>query len=165
MCNELATRRYNHAGSIHIVLALSLCSLILFSCSSTHKATSPTHEVEQALLQQYAKWQGAPYRLGGFGLDGVDCSAFVMIVYRDAFGIDIPRTTADQITFGNRVNPRRLRIGDLVFFQTGRRTLHVGILLRDGRFMHASTSSGVMISHLGEPYWRERFLRVQRILN
>ena len=146
------------------VMGLFLGLVILTSgCSSSRSVTNP-NAVEQALLVEYRKWQGTPYRLGGFNLDGVDCSAFVMNVYKDAFGIQIPRVTSDQMTFGERVNPRRLRIGDLVFFQTGRRTLHVGILLRDGRFMHASTSSGVMISHLSEPYWRERFLRVQRVL-
>jgi cell wall-associated NlpC family hydrolase len=87
-----------------------------------------------------------------------------MLVYRDQFNINLPRTTAQQLDFGSQVAANRLRIGDLVFFQTGRNTRHVGILLREGRFMHASTSQGVMISHLNESYWNQRFIMARRVM-
>ncbi len=123
-----------------------------------------SHQIEQKLLRQYDRWQGTPYRLGGNDLNGVDCSAFVMRVFRDEFGVEIPRTTRNQLRAGSAVNPRRLRVGDLVFFQTGRNTMHVGIVLRNGRFMHASVSQGVIIDQLGGTYWRERFIGARRVL-
>jgi cell wall-associated NlpC family hydrolase len=148
-----------------LVLLLA-AGLGLQSCASTEPATrgpSP-REVEQRLLRSFDEWKGTPYRLGGQTRSGIDCSAFIMLVYRDQFNINLPRTTAQQLDFGMQVSANRLRIGDLVFFQTGRNTRHVGILLREGRFMHASTSQGVMISHLSESYWNQRFIMARRVM-
>jgi cell wall-associated NlpC family hydrolase len=148
------------------VILVIIAGVILQSCATPEPVTrgpSPG-EVEQRLLQSFDHWKGTPYRLGGQTRSGVDCSAFIMLVYRDQFNIQLPRTTAQQLNFGEEVSTRSLRIGDLVFFRTGRNTRHVGILLRDGRFMHASTSRGVMISHLSETYWDQRFIMARRVM-
>ncbi len=129
------------------------------SCGTPRGVAGP----EGRLVQQYQKWEGTPYRLGGDTRSGIDCSAFVQIVMRDAFGIDLPRTTREQMQIGRRISPRSVQLGDLVFFQTGRTTYHVGIMMRGDFFMHASTSRGVTIDRLGEPYWQQRMIQVRRV--
>lgn len=134
-------------------------SLLLLSCGSTREAANP----EVRLLQQFQRWEGTPYRLGGSSRRGVDCSAFVQIVMNDAFGITLPRTTREQLEFGRQVSQDSARLGDLVFFRTGRTTYHTGILMRGDFFMHASTSRGVTIDRLREPYWMEHIIQIRRV--
>ncbi|MCH8494631.1 MAG: NlpC/P60 family protein [Balneolales bacterium] len=134
---------------------------LVFACSSSRKAArSPEGKLMNALEQ----WKGTPYVLGGTNRSGIDCSAFVQVVMRSEFGINLPRTTADQLGVGIRVRRSRLRAGDLVFFQTGRTTRHVGIMVNRKEFLHASTSSGPMISSLDERYWSQRYMRARRVM-
>ncbi len=134
--------------------------MLVSSCGSSRQTASPA---EARLIQEFRKWEGTPYRLGGDSRRGIDCSSFVQIVMRDANGIVIPRTTREQMQIGRRVSPGSARLGDLVFFQTGRTTYHVGILMRDDFFMHASTSRGVTIDRLREPYWQQRMIQIRRV--
>jgi len=120
--------------------------------------------VMQQLHSAHSEWQGTPYRLGGTGMNGIDCSAFIQVVYSDFFGTSLPRNTRQQLGEGEGVRRNRIRPGDLIFFRTGRRTLHVGIAMQNGEFLHASVSGGVMISNLSESYWAGRFLGVRRVL-
>lgn len=115
------------------------------------------------LDEAFKDWKGVPYVLGGNGYDGVDCSSFLQIVFADYFEIQLPRVTADQIKTGKSVKKDNIRIGDIVFFKTGRRTMHAGVMINDQQFMHASTSSGVMISALQERYWSDAYLTTRRI--
>ncbi|NNE35201.1 MAG: hypothetical protein HKN13_08200, partial [Rhodothermales bacterium] len=105
---------------------------------------------------------GTRYRYGGTGDRGFDCSGFVFRVFRDAFGVSLPRTTRSQMKSGRAVVNGDLRFADLVFFYTPARTDHVGIYLGGGEFAHASSSSGVMISHLSEDYWRKSYRGARR---
>ncbi|MGM0545802.1 MAG: NlpC/P60 family protein [Bacteroidota bacterium] len=125
---------------------------------------SSLDEAKASLMQAYREWEGTPYELGGASEKGVDCSRFVNIVFDDYFGIDLPTNTREQLNVGSKVRRPGVRTGDLVFFRTGRKTLHVGIAVNSGEFLHASTSSGVMISKLGQSYWRNRFLAARRVL-
>lgn len=124
---------------------------------------SSLNEVKSSLMQAYRDWQGTPYVLGGESQEGVDCSRLVNIVLDDYFEIDVPTHTKEQLNVGSKIRRRAVRTGDLVFFKTGRKTLHVGIAVNSGEFLHASTSNGVMISKLGKSYWRNRFLAARRI--
>lgn len=142
------------------LLCVFLAALLASACGPSRKAA---HPAETRLIQEFRKWEGTPYRLGGGSRRGIDCSAFVQIVMRDAYGITIPRTTREQMEHGRRVPPGSARLGDLVFFQTGRTTYHVGILMRDDFFMHASTSRGVTIDRLRDPYWQQRMIQVRRV--
>jgi cell wall-associated NlpC family hydrolase len=124
---------------------------------------SSLDEVKASLMQAYRDWQGTPYVLGGGSQEGVDCSRLVNIVFEDYFGMDLPTNTKEQLNVGNKIRRKAVRTGDLVFFKTGRKTLHVGIAVNSGEFLHASTSNGVMISKLGKSYWRNRFLVARRV--
>ncbi|MDX1592416.1 MAG: NlpC/P60 family protein [Balneolaceae bacterium] len=120
--------------------------------------------VMQQLHSAHTEWEGTPYRLGGSGMNGIDCSAFTQVVFREYFGKNLPRNTRQQLGEGDGVRRRGIRPGDLIFFRTGRRTLHVGIAMEGGDFLHASVSGGVTISNLAESYWGGKFLGVRRVL-
>ncbi|AQQ68244.1 hydrolase Nlp/P60 [Microbulbifer agarilyticus] len=124
---------------------------------------SPNELVKASLYKQHQEWKGIPYRLGGMSKRGIDCSALVYLIYRDHMGIELPRTTQYQVLAGESIKRAQLRPGDLVFFKTGRRGRHVGIYLEEGKFLHASVSKGVTISHMADHYWKSRYWRARRL--
>lgn len=127
-----------------------------------HDASQPPSAlIREALLSQHERWEGTPYRLGGTSSSGVDCSALVQNIYADQFNIHLPRTTHHQVNEGAAVTRASLEPGDLVFFRPpGSR--HVGIYVGDDRFLHASTSRGVMISSLDNVYWKRYYWKSRR---
>ena len=160
------------------LLLLTLTVLLLLSGCSSKKVSKPTYKIEKratkvkaggnwinkALIKEYAKWDGTPYKYGGNSHSGVDCSSLMQIFYRDAFGLQIPRTTAHQAKIGHQVNKSTSREGDLVFFKTGYNSRHSGIIIEKGKFIHSSTKYGVMISSLNNPYWRSKYWQTRRVL-
>lgn len=126
--------------------------------------TPEMNSVQERLYSAHSRWEGTPYVLGGNGSNGVDCSSFTQIVFDDYFDIALPRNTREQLQSGEGIRRRSIRPGDLIFFRTGRNTLHVGIAMDDGNFLHASVSRGVMISSLSEQYWAGRYLGARRVL-
>lgn len=127
-------------------------------------SVSPYNEVQASLRQAYRDWKGTPYVLGGRSASGVDCSSFVGIIFDDYFGVDLPMNTRAQLNRGQGVRRVSLRTGDLVFFRTGRKTLHVGIMVEEGEFLHASTSAGVTMSSIYDNYWSNRYLGARRVM-
>lgn len=127
-------------------------------------SVSSVNETKASLQQAYQEWKGTPYQWGGTTLRGIDCSMFVNTVFDDYFGVDLPRTTRAQLSAGKGVRRSAINTGDLVFFRTGRKTLHVGIMVNRKEFLHASTSKGVTISRIGKNYWADRYLAGRRIL-
>lgn len=132
--------------------------------SRTAAPSRPLRAIQQELHLAHREWKGTPYRLGGNGKNGIDCSAFTQVVYRNHFNLDLPRTTRDQLRIGRGIRRNAVMPGDLIFFRTTRTDLHVGIAINREEFLHASTTMGVMISSLNERYWSDRFLGVRRIL-
>ncbi|MEN3752003.1 bifunctional murein DD-endopeptidase/murein LD-carboxypeptidase [Mangrovibacter yixingensis] len=122
-------------------------------------------DIKSRLMDQYADWKGVRYRLGGDTKRGIDCSAFVQRTFREQFGLELPRSTYEQETMGKHVAKTALRTGDLVLFRAGSTGRHVGIYIGNNQFVHASTSSGVMISNLDEPYWKRRYNDARRVLS
>jgi len=119
--------------------------------------------VKSRLLKQYDEWHKTPYKTGGLSRRGIDCSGFTYITFRSKLGCNIPRTTELQVKTGERVARNNLRAGDLVFFQTSLFYNHVGIYLGDAKFLHASSSKGVIISSLNENYWKQRYWTARRV--
>lgn len=105
-------------------------------------------------------WMGIPHRLGGLNKDGVDCSAFVGMIYQEVYRKKLPRTSRDMAEVVKRKYDDQLQEGDLVFFSFGGKNIdHVGIYLHNGKFVHVSTQKGVMISNLKEPWYYKYFTR------
>ncbi len=106
---------------------------------------------------------GAPYRLGGSSVTGVDCSGFVKKIYQ-FFNIDLPRTAFEQSHVGMRVARHELAEGDLLFFNTRKTFGHVGIYIGNNEFVHASSrKKGVRVDNLNTPYYDRRFIRAVRL--
>jgi LysM repeat protein len=121
---------------------------------------------ERSLFVKVAKtFLGAPYRLGGSTLKGIDCSAFVKKIYQ-VFSVDLPRTAREQFCIGKKVEKDQLEEGDLVFFKTRRaNNTHVGIYIGNNEFVHASSRKReVKVDNLNTPYFNQRFLRGVRIM-
>lgn len=116
------------------------------------------------LLQKIDEWWGTPYCLGGSSKGCIDCSYFTLDVMKNIYDINLKRTAAEQYEQCQRIEWTNLKEGDLIFFKTeGRRTIsHVGIYLTNNKFAHASTSQGVTISDLADPYWQRRLFSLGR---
>ncbi|MCX5842301.1 MAG: LysM peptidoglycan-binding domain-containing protein [Deltaproteobacteria bacterium] len=120
---------------------------------------------ERSLFVRVAKgFLGAPYRLGGSSIRGLDCSAFVKKIY-EFFDVSLPRTAKEQAGVGMHVSRDELKEGDLVFFNTRRAYGHVGIYIGNNEFVHAAAGRQrmVRIDTLDKPYYNNRFVKAVRI--
>ena len=124
----------------------------------------------KSLLKDAETYLGTPYKFGGNNSSGFDCSGFTVKVFQEN-NFSLPRRSADQADAGKLIDIKTVKPGDLLFFATaGRsRVSHVGIVHTieiDGeiKFIHASTSKGVIISSLNEKYWNKAYLHAQRVL-
>ena len=115
-----------------------------------------------ALYVESSNWLGVPYRNGGTTKRGVDCSGLTSSIYKKVYHKNLERNSEDQRKKDCRkVKKGKLREGDLVFFHNGqkkKKATHVGIYLKDRKFIHASTSQGVIVSTLEEDYWKKHWL-------
>lgn len=85
-----------------------------------------------------------------------------MTAYREGLGQKLPRTTSQMLRYGDVVQPENVKPGDIVFFRIAGKDQHAGIYMGGNRFIHASTSSGVIMSELNGYYWKDRFSRARR---
>ncbi|MBC7509102.1 MAG: C40 family peptidase [Ferruginibacter sp.] len=108
-------------------------------------------------------WWATRYRYGGTDKDGIDCSAFSGKVLSTIYGINLPRTAADQYDAAEKISIENLKEGDLVFFNTRGGVSHVGVYLSDNYFVHSSVSNGVTISSLTDDYYSRKFIGGGRI--
>jgi len=114
------------------------------------------------ILQEYL---GKPYAGRSRFDSGLDCSLFTGEVFKKYAKIQLPRKSEDQFQSGASVNGHDLQFGDLVFFQTdGKAVSHVGVYVGHNEFIHASSSSGVILSGMNEKYWSKRFVGARRVL-
>jgi len=121
--------------------------------------------IREKMLMEVIKYLNTPYKYGGNTKDGIDCSAFTQILYRDVFNINLERSARLQYTQGSEVtNGDELKVGDLVFFNTRKRVKpgHVGIYIGDNLFAHASTKKGVTITSLDYDYYSRVYMGARR---
>ena len=175
-------------------LMLTFSALVIISCGSSKKVVvkreMPTKTVAKVanlktlesnysgknsaevneLLKDAQKYLGAPYKYAGNTSSGFDCSGLVCKVF-DENSTKLPRRSEDQSSQGKSISIKEAKPGDLVFFATsgGSRVTHVGIVHdigNDGevKFIHSSTSKGVIISSLNEKYWNNAYLFARRVL-
>lgn len=162
--------------------AVILTAMLSFSSCGTRRLSYDFRDLAAAAIRldmdidlkdnhklyiEAANWIGTPYRYGGTTKKGVDCSGLTMSIYRTVYKKKLSRNSEEQRDKDcQRVLKRNLREGDLVFFHNGkkkRRASHVGIYLKDGRFIHASTSVGVVVSSLNERYYSSHWLQGGRV--
>ena len=108
---------------------------------------------------------GVAYRFGGTSPSGFDCSGFMQYIFRKAFAVNLPRTSAEQANVGVTVNRSQLQPGDMVFFRTaGSRISHVGMYIGNDRFIHAPrTGKRIEITSLSNRYWSARYATARRV--
>lgn len=157
----------------HYFLFLIL-ALTLASCGTTRKATSSrssstSHRstTSKSIVNDARSLIKKPYRYGGSSTKGFDCSGLVSYVF-DKHHIDLPRRAADQARYGQSVKLRDVRVGDLIFFKSGGRIQHVGIVTDTrGKYpsmVHASSSKGVIEEDIdNSTYWQKRYAFVRRM--
>ena len=103
-------------------------------------------------------WYGVPYKYGGTSKSGADCSGFIGQLYSNVYHKSLPRTTKEIDEACSKVSKSSLSEGDLVFFDINKKkSSHVGVYLQNNKFVHASTSKGVIISDLNNPYYQKTF--------
>lgn len=103
-------------------------------------------------------WMGTPYSYAGSSRQGIDCSGFVGALYKEVYQKQLPRTARDMEKVSIDLGRTGMKEGDLVFFDiNGKKGSHVGVYLHNNRFVHASTSKGVVISDLDMEYYRKTF--------
>jgi len=160
----------HHLKTFRILIIWSL-AFLFFSCStSRHIEKNQSKEVydrlglnknrkdNPALYAEAASWYHVPHVDGGTSRKGTDCSFLVYSIYKTVYHKTLERNSADMLHKNcKRISRKKLKEGDLVFFSTGKSKTnisHVGIYLKDNKFVHTSTSKGVNISDLDEDYYR-----------
>lgn len=166
------TSSASHTGGTMVKrdLDLLLHPLSIEQCESLQfkYAMLTDQEVESIrnldLYRFVEEWWGTKYKYGGDSKSGIDCSAFTCKLMKEVFGQDLPRTAKEQFKLVLRIPDFELSEGDLVFFNTSGGVSHVGVFLGNQKFVHASSSGGVMISDLTDKYYSARYLGAGRLL-
>lgn len=164
---------------VMLFMAIVSCSMVMTGCHSTKRASGDKDHVtetvrisglkgiQKKIVEEALSWRGTPYKYAGSDKKkGTDCSGMVIRVYQDAAGIKLPRSSREQASFCKKIGRKSVRPGDLVFFATGKKNTvisHVGIMIDDVRFVHASTRKGVIVSEVTEPYYERTFRMYGRV--
>src|SRR5450432_1790214 len=135
---------------------------------AVYLGVEPAQITNIRLYQFIDNWLNTPYKWGGTTKRGIDCSSLIQQLLLDVYNISIPRTSVDQFftqwidKFGST---QYLSEGDLVFFRTNQEKIvsHVGLYLGNRMFVNSSSSKGVSIANLDDPYWRKMYVGAGRV--
>jgi probable lipoprotein NlpC len=150
-------------------LCLFLILLLTASCAS-RKAKLRAKQVDE-VISTARTFMGTPYKYGGTTRAGMDCSALTIHAF-ESINLSLPRSAEDQSGVGAKIKQKDIQPGDLVFFATGKRrrqVTHVGLVTDVRRntvkFIHASTSLGVIETDLSQDYYAKRYRLARRIID
>ena len=117
------------------------------------------------LVETVTQWLGTPYRYGRSSKKGTDCSGFVTSIYKDVYGVNLRRSSNSMFQDVQRVRKDSIQTGDLVFFRRSPKQpiFHVGIYLKNNKFIHSASNGGVKISSLKEPFYRNYYFAAGRV--
>jgi len=143
--------------------------LIFLSSCISQKKISKTNQVN-SIIGKARTYIGTPYEWGGNDRNGIDCSGLLVRSF-ESVGMKLPRTTSQQIDLGKKVSLKKSKEGDLVFFAFGkskRKVTHVGLVSNiknnsDIKFIHASSSKGVIETQLIRDYYINRIRKIKRV--
>jgi len=152
-----------------LILSLAVPAVAGKKRSSLKSSQKRYSASENLLVNEMLRHLGVQYRRGGSSPSGVDCSGYVGLVYRNAYGLALPHQSASLYHSSDlqKVPLDELKTGDLLFFTTSiksRKITHVGIYLSEGRFVHAARRKGVIVSSLGKRYYSERIVGARRVI-
>lgn len=123
--------------------------------------------IGEKIAEECITWIGTPY---GYGRSekgvSTDCSGMVLVVYLQIADVKMPRNSAKQAEFCHDIKEHEIEPGDLVFFATGKdknKVSHVGVMIDGKKFVHASSSKGVVISEMTTPYYQRNFIKYGRV--
>ncbi len=148
--------------------------LLLVSCGGSKRANQAETERANSVTNvvNYSKtYLGTPYTYGGMTPSGMDCSGLLHLSFL-RYGIELPRTVSQLKRIGSNISLKQVEAGDLVFFRTSKNSTkinHVGLVVNRTNktidFIHASSSQGVMISSINNPYWRKNYVKSRRVIH
>ena len=149
---------------------LAASTLFLLSCAS-HRHTSARDVQVDRVIAAARSFIGTPYKYGGTTRAGMDCSGLLINSFRE-ISYPLPRSSEDQSKIGEEIKMHDLQPGDLVFFATGKKrkkVTHVGLVTQcngkdDVKFIHASSSLGVVETNLYAEYYQKRFRGGRRVI-
>ncbi|MEK4698556.1 C40 family peptidase [Solibacillus sp. FSL R7-0668] len=147
------------------VLTLAAAFVIFFTPVNENEASAASSHSIEDLNKISSKYIGVRYAYGGTTSSGFDCSGYVRQVFKELGITSLDRTSAGMYNQGTAVKKSDLQAGDLVFFNTsGNRVSHVGIYIGSGKFIHASTSKGVIKTSIDDKYyWANKYVGAKRI--
>jgi probable lipoprotein NlpC len=136
------------------------------------ESVSGANKEVAAVIKTARSFIGTPYRYGGTSRAGIDCSGLLMNSFK-AIKVDLPRSSEAQSKIGKPVKMKDLLPGDLLFFATGKNkkvVTHVGMVTQvlddhDVKFIHASSTLGVVETNISGAYYQERYLGARRVID
>ncbi len=136
------------------------------NCKKLGVSASSSDNVK--LYSECASWVGVKYKYGGTSKSGADCSGMTYMIYKTVYGKTLTRQSAGMLNDNcTKIKKSQLREGDLVFFRTdGKRSStpnHVGIYLKENKFIHSSTSKGVIVSDITQEYYITNWIAAGRV--
>ncbi len=143
-------------------------TMAVSSCVTTRKLTAKEQKVDR-IIKTSREFIGTPYRYGGSTRRGMDCSALLQIAFKSG-DMTLPRSAKEQSKVGKAISMQQLKPGDLLFFATkkrGRKVTHAGMVTeiqgkRKVKFIHASSSRGVIEDNLYSSYYQKAFVKARR---